>query len=425
VAQFSASSTTPATYSTVTFTDQSTNIPTSWAWSFSPNTVTYVGGTSTSSQNPQVQFTALGQYTIALTATNAYGSNTMTKTNYINVIPYTYCIPTYTTGTSAGDYITLVHLGTINNATGASSSPYYTYYSSLSTDLTPGTAYTITLSPGTYGSGNNISVWIDFNQNGVFDTEEKLGNIVIAPTPATGTITFTVPTTATPGVTRMRVREVWSNSSFDACSNYAYGETEDYNVNILSLNKTLNLTLFLEGLFNGTSMNKAQNSTGSQYPGTVADQITVELHNSTSPYALAGGPYTLNVNTDGTASVTIPAALSSSYYVVVKHRNSIETWSGVPLSFTGSTITHNYTIAASQAYGNNLKLVSGKFVIYAGDVNQDGIVDSGDMIPVDNGSAIFATGYIPTDINGDGLIDSGDMILLGNNAALFIGRVTP
>jgi hypothetical protein len=41
----------------------------------------------------------------------------------------------YTSGTSAGDYISLVQLGDINNATGASGSPYYTYYSNLTTDL--------------------------------------------------------------------------------------------------------------------------------------------------------------------------------------------------------------------------------------------------------------------------------------------------
>jgi PKD repeat protein len=425
VAQFIASSTAPAPNSTVTFTDQSTNFPTSWAWSFIPNTVVYVGGTSATSQNPQVQFTTLGLYTVSLTATNGYGSDAEVKTNYINVIPTTYCIPTYTSGTGYGDYISLVQLGSINNATGASASPYYTFYNTLSTDLTPGSAYTITLSPGTYSSGNYIAAWIDFNQNAVFDADEKIGTVLIGPMPATGTLNFTVPVTANSGVTRMRIREVWNNSDFDACLSYSYGETEDYNVNIVSSDKPLNLVLYLEGLFNGTAMNKAQNAHGDQFPGTVADQVIVELHNSTSPYALAGGPYTVNVNMDGSASVTIPAALNSSYYVVVQHRNSIETWSGTPLSFSGTSVNHNFTTAATQAYGSNLKLVSGKYVIFSGDVNQDGIVDSGDMIPVDNASGYFMTGYIPEDTNGDGLIDSGDMIQLDNNSSLFIVKITP
>jgi len=189
--------------------------------------------------------------------------------------------------------------------------------------------------------------------------------------------------------------------------------------------KVLNITLFLEGLFNGTNMNKAQNATGNQYPGSVADQFKIELHSSTSPYILAGGPYTVNLNTDGTSSLAVSAALASTYYVVIKHRNSIETWSGSPLSFSGPTINYNFSSAASQAYGNNLKLVAGKYVLYAGDVNQDGIIDLGDMIPVDNDESSFTTGYLNSDVNGDGLVDSSDMILLDNNSALFISKVVP
>ena len=63
---------------TVAFTDQSTGSPTSWAWDFGD------GGTSTV-QNPSHTYTAPGTYTVSLTATNAGGSNTMTKTDYITV----------------------------------------------------------------------------------------------------------------------------------------------------------------------------------------------------------------------------------------------------------------------------------------------------------------------------------------------------
>jgi len=204
---------------------------------------------------------------------------------------------------------------------------------------------------------------------------------------------------------------------------YDYYYIDD--VSVTTSSKTLNLTLFLEGLFNGTTMNKTQGASGNEFPGIVADQITVELHNSTSPFALAGGPYTVNVNTNGTASITVPASLGASYYVVVKHRNSIETWNGSPLSFSGATVSYNFSSSASQAFGSNLKLVSGKYVIYSGDVNQDGVIDSGDFAPVDNDSYTYLSGYLSTDVNGDGVIDTGDMTILDNNAVQYIGKLVP
>lgn len=81
VADFTGTPTTVNTGGTVTFADQSTNTPTSWLWSFS-------GGTPSSStlQNPTVVYNTNGSYDVTLTATNAYGSNSTTKTAYINVI---------------------------------------------------------------------------------------------------------------------------------------------------------------------------------------------------------------------------------------------------------------------------------------------------------------------------------------------------
>ena len=68
-ASFIYSPTTPAPGTQVTFTDQSTNNPTSWSW--------YFGGDGTSTaQNPLHTFTAAGTYTVSLTATNAAGSST-------------------------------------------------------------------------------------------------------------------------------------------------------------------------------------------------------------------------------------------------------------------------------------------------------------------------------------------------------------
>jgi hypothetical protein len=85
VADFSANNLYPLANQPVAFTDLSSNSPTSWSWSFNPSTIMYAGGTNASSQNPQVQFLNNGAYTVALTATNAAGSNTNTRTDYIHV----------------------------------------------------------------------------------------------------------------------------------------------------------------------------------------------------------------------------------------------------------------------------------------------------------------------------------------------------
>ncbi|MFH1120926.1 MAG: dockerin type I domain-containing protein [Bacteroidota bacterium] len=192
-----------------------------------------------------------------------------------------------------------------------------------------------------------------------------------------------------------------------------------------SVNKTLNLTLFLEGLFNGTGMNQAQNASGNQFTGNTADQVFIELRNTTPPYTLASGPYTANASNTGVASLNIPGLSDNNYYIVVKHRNSIETWSGNPVSFSNPLIAYDFTSSASQAYGGNMKPLSGKYVFYGGDVNQDGQVDSGDMTPVDNDASNFTSGYIASDANGDGTIDTADITILDNNSAEFVGAVTP
>jgi hypothetical protein len=192
-----------------------------------------------------------------------------------------------------------------------------------------------------------------------------------------------------------------------------------------ALEKVLSLNLYLEGLFNGIDMNKAQGNSGDQFPGTIADQIMVELHQANAPYNLAGGPYLVDINTDGTAFVSIPASLGETYYIVVKHRNSIETWNASPISFNASTLSYNFNSAADQAFGNNLKMVAGKYLLFGGDINQDGVVDTGDFTPVDNDAANFISGYSATDVNGDGVVNNNDIVLIENNASIFVVKILP
>jgi PKD repeat protein len=78
-AGFAANTITPIVSETVTFTDQSTGNPASWAWDFGD-------GTTSTLQSPTHAYTTTGLKTVSLTVTNPAGTDTETKTDYINVV---------------------------------------------------------------------------------------------------------------------------------------------------------------------------------------------------------------------------------------------------------------------------------------------------------------------------------------------------
>ena len=148
-----------------------------------------------------------------------------------------YCIPTYTTGTSGGDFINGVSLGSINNQnTGSISGAAYSDFTSLSTSLSTSTSYTLAIKNNPDFS-ELVSAWIDYNQDFEFSEDERLGQIGIIAN-ATGNINFTTPASPLSGNTRMRVRMVYSvpvsGGSVDPCLASSFGETEDYIVSFPS-----------------------------------------------------------------------------------------------------------------------------------------------------------------------------------------------
>ncbi|MFZ4547418.1 MAG: hypothetical protein ACOYN4_08285, partial [Bacteroidales bacterium] len=193
--------------------------------------------------------------------------------------------------------------------------------------------------------------------------------------------------------------------------------------------KSLTLQVVLEGLYNPvtSTLNKARNATGDEYPGDVADKIDIELHSASSYPTVIYSATNVDLSTNGTASITtIPGTLSGSYYIAVKHRNSIETVSANPVSFSGMNTNFNFTENIGQAFNNNLKLLSpGVYGIYAGNVNADGQVDNLDINLIQSSASTFSLGYLLTDVNGDGIVDALDLIMTDNNAANFIMVRTP
>lgn len=190
--------------------------------------------------------------------------------------------------------------------------------------------------------------------------------------------------------------------------------------------KMLNLHVLLEGLYNSSgTMRQAYDASGPHFGGGIADQITVELHNSANYSVIAYTSALSNLSTSGNSTINIPLEYNASYYITVRNRNHIVTTTAVPVSFSGSSITYNFDVPA-KAYGNNLKMTTdGQYVVFGGDVNQDRLIDAGDMIPVDNLSASFGTGYVAADVNGDGIVNDTDMNLLFSNSNNFVGAITP
>jgi hypothetical protein len=191
--------------------------------------------------------------------------------------------------------------------------------------------------------------------------------------------------------------------------------------------KTLNLSsVLLEGLYDGGgTMRQAWGETGTQWPAGIADHITVELHDAGNYWTIIHTAADVELTTEGAAVITIPAEHSGSYYITVKHRNSIETTTAAAVSFSGTAINYSFN-SLSSVYGENMGISGdGRYLIFAGDVNQDGFIDTQDYIGIDNDSYNYAYGYLVTDVDGNGMVDTNDYIPIDNNNYRYIGVILP
>jgi PKD repeat protein len=221
IADFTASTTNPSVGGSVNFTDTSANTPTAWSWTFE-------GGTPATStaQNPAITYNTVGTYDVTLVATNAQGSDTETKVDYITVSEIPYCDSAG--GSQAYEYIAGVAVADLNNSSGASG---YTDFTYLTAHLTQGNSASVSLTPGFVSSSYTEwwKIWVDYNGDHDFsDTGEEVfagsGSSVV-------TGSFTVPGTAPLGNTRMRVSMSYSTYP-PICGTFTYGEVEDYTANI-------------------------------------------------------------------------------------------------------------------------------------------------------------------------------------------------
>ncbi|MDR2235842.1 MAG: M12 family metallo-peptidase [Chryseobacterium sp.] len=166
--------------------------------------------------------------------------NTSPSSNTVSVTTLsggtvTYC--SASASNTADERIGNVKFGSINNTSTGTAG--YENFTSVSTNVTRGSAYTISVTPVWTSTkySEAYAVYIDYNGDGDFTDSGELAWTKTGSTtsPATGSIT--IPATASVGSTRMRVMMKYSSVPSSSCEAYTYGQVEDYTLNIVSSGK--------------------------------------------------------------------------------------------------------------------------------------------------------------------------------------------
>ncbi|MCX6291465.1 MAG: FG-GAP-like repeat-containing protein [Bacteroidetes bacterium] len=131
------------------------------------------------------------------------------------------------------------------------------------------------------------------------------------------------------------VMEICDNGVDDNCDTYI-----DENCRIY-----LFLAVYIEGFYLGNGQMQAilYNNDQATYPSMACDSITIELHADTSPYDLIATANGL-LDVYGNVIVQFPSSLmNGSYFIALRHRNSIETWSKDPVLFNSLVTSFDFT----------------------------------------------------------------------------------
>jgi hypothetical protein len=205
---------------------------------------------------------------------------------------------------------------------------------------------------------------------------------------------------------------------------------------------TFDLTVFLEGPFNGTAMdydldlagklpvNQPYSTAPWLYAGTenisiapnanITDWVLVELRNTDGDASTATSEKRIHrqaallladgsiVKTDGVSPITFTGAILNNLYVLIWHRDHLAVMSATPLSPADGNYTYNFTDALSKAYLDGQKsLGGGKFGMTGGDSDANGIVETADK-DVNWDSETGKAGYYKSDLNLDTQVNNPD-----------------
>ncbi len=302
----SATSVCPATNFTLSVQTPGSGLGLTYQWESSTDNVTYTAIAGAINTTYTTSQTVATWYRLKVTC----GANAPLTSVPVQVTMSTncYCIPS-TVNCSLNDAITNVTFGGINNTTTCSSNGYGNFTSLASGNAIAGATNPIKVTVGPGGT-EYVGVWIDYNQNGVFSTNEF--TLLGSANGATISGNINIPDTALAGTTRMRVRVQYNTAvlATQSCTpSSGFGEVEDYAI-------------------------------------TIAPCV---------PVTIASGPSNASAACGSAASFSVTAAGSLITYQWQYRSNSSAAWVNVPAStpysgVTSSTLSVNPVSTAINGY---------------------------------------------------------------------------
>lgn len=185
---------------------------------------------------------------------------------------------------------------------------------------------------------------------------------------------------------------------FDSFSEFAIASTDEQPLQ----SSYYSVKVIPQGLYNPVSLSLNRRDTVNAY------LYNVSLEKVDSAVSLID-------SINFTAIFDFKHALTGTYYIVIKHHNSLETWSkaGGESFERFEVMYYDFTFQQGSAYGNNLIHVDAVWCLLSGDVNQDGVINALDRASCWN--LRNQSGYFSEDINGDGIVNALDRGIIWNN----------
>jgi hypothetical protein len=348
---------------------------------------TNISGATNATASPTVN--AVTWYQCLVTCSGNTGTSNPVQ------VSLAYCVPTVTFGCTDGDVVARVILNTLDNTSGAgcpSGTLGYSDYTSnptLTTTLQAGSTYQCTVFAGQYSQG--YAVWIDYNDNFVFEANERIGftTTAVAGSGTAGvvgsSVSFPITLSCNPplGTHRMRVRCIFNTagSAITPCANASYGEIEDYVVTV-SAAEPCPAPFQLTSAVNGANYDLTWNTGCAETEWEVVVQPSGTGIPTGSGVSVTSKPYVV-------ASSSLPAG-TQEYYVraICGGANGNSTWAG-PFVFTAPDCSTLVTPTNGQT----------------------GVVLVNGGVPIEWSASAGATSY---DVYGG--TTSGSLTLLGNIA---------